>query len=166
MIEPRPHNDDSKEILRTNDSNSQIYIINADSVVSNRQPSVEFSKIIRQELNTVPEVQSSTLSANQAMDLKFIDIHMSQWNSKCSSIRSKLGPISENSDKHIISESPTMLKTARSVQNIILLSTNTFHTIYHIFYRYIIYISTFGRLFIALNQNIVFRYIWHPEMLS
>lgn len=121
IVKPRLHNEDSTGILRTNDSNSPIYkyIINSDSVLSKRQPSVEFSKVTRQELNTVPEVQRSKLLADQEMDWKFIDIHMSEWDSKCSSIGSKFEAIQKNSDQHSISESPTLLKTARSVKNII-----------------------------------------------
>lgn len=121
IVKPRLHNEDSKGTLRTNDSNSPIYkyIINSDSVLSKRQSSVEFSKVTRQELNTVPEVQRFTLLEGQAMDLKFIDTHMSEWDSKCSSIRSKFETKQKNSDQPSISESPTLLKPARLVKNII-----------------------------------------------
>lgn len=103
MTKPRSiHNEDTKE----SESNSQIFIINADSVVSKRQP----------------EVQSSILE-DREMDLKFIDIHMAQWNSNLalqnsiSEIRPELGPISGNFNKPSISEGSTLLKTARSVKN-------------------------------------------------
>lgn len=108
MTKPRSiHNEDTKETRKSSESNSQIFIINADSVVSKRQP----------------EVQSSAILEDGAMDLKFIDIHMAQWNSNLalqnsiSEIRPELGPIPRNFNKPSISEGSTLLKTARSVKN-------------------------------------------------
>lgn len=106
MTKPRSiHNEDSKETrAKSSESNNQFFIINADSVVSKRQPEVQSSKI---------------LADNRTMDLKFIDIHMSQWNSNLalqnsiSEIRPELGPISEHFNKPSIAEGPTLLKTAR-----------------------------------------------------